>query len=799
MRLSLLFVLPLFLVATAAMAVDQQRTERAIDYVRDNAAEFGFEAGDLSDLVVSDVSESKKSGVQHVYLLQRLEGIAVVNGIINVSLDRNDNVLHMGNRFLPGLARRVSTRSPQLGPDSAIVAAAADLGIALSSPTLIDAPGGPARRSIFESNQVSSDPIPAELMYLEHDGRIHLVWSLVIRQVGTNDWWNTFVDAVDGVVLEKFNWTVYDNFGSVERPENAARAENNNQKVNIQMQSESSAGGLEGEQPDGACTDNCYTVFELPKDSPYDGDRTVADNPADAMASPFGWHDTNGSAGAEFTDTRGNNVNAQTDLDANNSFTFGTDIRFDGGANLIFDPSFDPLFEPADYREAAVVNLFYYNNIMHDITYQYGFDEASGNFQTNNYGNGGNGNDEVEADAQDGSGVNNANFGTPSDGGSGRMQMYVWLNPFSQLVTVNAPFSDSWAANPSNNGGTTGGLTADVELVEDGTPPTDDACETVTNDLTGKIALVQWNQGACNSSVFVANAAAAGAVAAIIIDNTDEPYTNFGGSNSIPSVAIGIDEGQMLRDAVSTPNATIDDNPDPTLVNRDSDLDNGIIAHEYGHGISNRLVGGPNQVGCLGNAEQMGEGWSDWWTVSLSALPSHTAEEPRGVGNYASFRPPGAEGIRNFPYSTDLSVNPETYSDIPNVSSPHGIGSIWNSTLWEMYWALVSKYGFNSNFYDSWDTGGNNLAIQLVVDGLKMTACSPGFVDGRAGILAADAALTGGANECEIWNAFAKRGVGFSASQGSPNVVGDETEAFDLPPGIPLSCSPELDFLNGFE
>jgi hypothetical protein len=42
-------------------------------------------------------------------------------------------------------------------------------------------------------------------------------------------------------------------------------------------------------------------------------------------------------------------------------------------------------------------------------------------------------------------------------------------------------------------------------------------------------------------------------------------------------------------------------------------------AHEYGHGISTRLVGGRNQVQCLLSQafeEQMGEGWSDFWTYN---------------------------------------------------------------------------------------------------------------------------------------------------------------------------------------
>ena len=64
--------------------------------------------------------------------------------------------------------------------------------------------------------------------------------------------------------------------------------------------------------------------------------------------------------------------------------------------------------------------------MMHDIWYRYGFDEASGNFQENNYGNGGFGSDSVNADGQDGSGFNNASFGTPPDGQNPQMTMFLW-------------------------------------------------------------------------------------------------------------------------------------------------------------------------------------------------------------------------------------------------------------------------------------------------------------------------------------------------------------------------------------
>ena len=52
---------------------------------------------------------------------------------------------------------------------------------------------------------------------------------------------------------------------------------------------------------------------------------------------------------------------------------------------------------------------------MHDITYRYGFTEEAFNFQLDNNGKGGLGDDRVSISIQDGSGVNNANFATPEE------------------------------------------------------------------------------------------------------------------------------------------------------------------------------------------------------------------------------------------------------------------------------------------------------------------------------------------------------------------------------------------------
>jgi hypothetical protein len=224
---------------------------------------------------------------------------------------------------------------------------------------------------------------------------------------------------------------------------------------------------------------------------------------------------------------------------------------------------------------------------------------------------------------------------------------------------------------------------------------------------------------------------------------------------------------------------------------RDGDLDGGVIAHEYGHGVSNRLVGGPNNVSCLRtHDEREGEGWSDYWSYALTMRPGDDGATPRGIGTYVVYHEEGrsGRGIRITPYSTDMKINPSTYNTIKTAAEPHGVGYVWATMLWDLYWNLVEKHGFNPNHYDPWHTGGNNLANQLVVDGMKFPPCEPGFVDARNAIIAADAALTGdlangvpGANECLIWRTFARRGLGVDASQGNFESKTDGKNGFQVP------------------
>jgi extracellular elastinolytic metalloproteinase len=699
--------------------------ETALAYLRANAAVYSLTVDDLADVAVSDVYRSEHTGVTHVYLQQRHRATEVFNALATVAIARDGTVAHVASRFVGNLAPGAAG-SPVLAEAAAVGAAAAALDLAPGSFRVA------ATRLVYQ---------PLE------SGPVRLAWNVELDETSQQHWWSVRVDAETGELLSKHDLV--------------AR-----------------------EAADGSS----YRVFPVPVESPSHGPRALVANPARAPASPFGWHDTNGLAGPEFTVTRGNNAHAYGD-------TVGDGLpdplsEPNGGPGLDFDFGFDPDGQPTDYRPFAVTNLFHWNNVIHDVFYGYGFTEAAGNFQVNNYGRGGLGNDDVRAEAQDGGGVNNANFLTPVDGSRPRMQMFLWTPPQQNEVEVNAPspIAGKYTATGAQFGApvTPAGVSGDVALVNDGTAPSTDACQSLVGFPAGRIALL--DRGNCSFTQKVRNAQDAGAIAVIVANNIpgSPPITmGFGVGDPlvativIPSVMVGYDDGQTFRANLPF-NATLRSRTG-TQPLRDGDLDSGVIVHEYGHGISNRLTGGPSRVNCLGNQEQMGEGWSDWFAVALTARPGDVPTTRRGVGTYVLYQPPDSFGIRPAPYTTDMTTNPATYDTIKTSAVPHGVGYVWASIVWEVYWNLVLKHGFNPDIYGSWTTGGNNLAVQLVVDGLKLQPCSPGFVDGRNAILAADELLTGSDNYCDIWKGFAKRGLGFSAVQGSSGSITDGTQAFDLP------------------
>ena len=157
-------------------------------------------------------------------------------------------------------------------------------------------------------------------------------------------------------------------------------------------------------------------------------DVTLIGNEAPYAFNNNGWI----TDGTNITD--GNNLEAGIDRDGTN----GVDAPQTGNPNRVFTSTWNPPpGNPApgdtptttEAQRGAVIQMFYVMNRYHDELYRVGFTEPARNFQHDNFGRGGLGNDRISAEGQDSSGTNNANFSIVADGTRGRMQMYLWTGP----------------------------------------------------------------------------------------------------------------------------------------------------------------------------------------------------------------------------------------------------------------------------------------------------------------------------------------------------------------------------------
>lgn len=592
----------------------------ATQYLAQNGDAFGFAPGDASRMIVTDQYTDSSSGTTHLYLMQGYNGVGVENARISVAINKSGQVLFVGGDFVRGLGSSPSDSAPPtptISAADAILSAAKAFGLTPTGPLLqVSTPQGISQAASYRLPGVSTQDIPVHIDYVATAGGVRESWAVNIQTPNPADfhWYDARVDGATGALTDVADWVDHLTDGS------------------------------------------SYRVYANPLGSPNDGDRTLLNDPSDPAASPYGWLDVNGLPGADRTDTFGNNVNAYLDLDGN-----GTGIGPRPRAlDLKFDYDFDPTKDVANYYDATTTNLFYTVNVIHDVLYKYGFDEVAGNFQANDYGKGGQGNDAVKAGEAYGANIglfNNAFMSTPPDG--------------------QAPLLASWL-----------------------------------ND------------------------------------------TNL-----------------------------LDGSPIDPL--RSSSLEGETLYHEFNHGTTNRLTGGPANANALSALQSggMGEGWSDWFALMFTQTAAHDASSARPLFNYTTGLNSSGPGLRIYPYSYDMSIDPHVISDFNTDNEVHDSGETWASALWDMTVLLTQKYGFSPDLakgYTGTGSSGNQLAIQLVMDALKLQPANPSFKDARNAVLAADMNLTGGANQYEIWSAFARRGMGFSFADAS-SAATTVTAGFDLP------------------
>jgi extracellular elastinolytic metalloproteinase len=217
-----------------------------------------------------------------------------------------------------------------------------------------------------------------------------------------------------------------------------------------------------------------------------------------------------------------------------------------------------------------------------------------------------------------------------------------------------------------------------------------------------------------------------------------------------------------------------------TSTNRHTAMDSTVVFHEYTHGLTNRLVGGPMNDSAL-EADQsggMGEGWSDYLACTINNIDV--------VGAWVVNNP---GGIRQFRYDSNF---PDGFGDIGSgrYDEVHNIGEIWCATLLEMNRKI-----------------GKELTLNLVLDSLRLAPANPSFIDMRDSMFAALEHMLTASNPMSpadydrakegMWAVFAKLGMGVGAKSNGPTlsgVVGSHVVPSSEEPGttIHVEANPNL-------
>lgn len=234
---------------------------------------------------------------------------------------------------------------------------------------------------------------------------------------------------------------------------------------------------------------------------------------------------------------------------------------------------------------------------------------------------------------------------------------------------------------------------------------------------------------------------------------------------------------------------------------RDPAFSNQVIIHEYTHGVSSRLVGGPSVTGCFKEPEAdcINEGLSDFFSLLLTTKKGDNRDKEviwaKWLSNGTS---------RKYPYTSKQSVNPLTYKDLTHESSkniePHQGGQLFASIMYDVIWEVKEAYGFTSNILlnpngengnlkltkNNQDLPGNVRLAKIVIDALKSMPCNPTFIEARDSIFQAQRQFSNFKKmRCALWRGFAARGLGVNAK--APTTVGS-TVTYTNNNDIPEDC-----------
>ena len=400
----------------------------------------------------------------------------------------------------------------------------------------------------------------------------------------------------------------------------------------------------------------------------------------------------------------------------------------------------------------GTVALFFYTNLMHDYLYSIGFTEETWNFQQDNFGLGGAGQDALSANVQDGSGTDNANMGTPNDGSAPRMQMYLFTEGGFRRSDGDLDFDvvgHEFYHGVSNRSAGKG------------------AADCLGTPLVGE----SGGQGEGWSDFIASSMSDDDSEGEFVTGEFDIgirrlPYTNYrwsyasinGGSlnrrdqgvadpGPVPAIPFEVHNVGEVFTAVLWDMRELFIMKDPSGVFFDG---------------SRRLNGG------LATSSQFFIGSRQVRSIDFNhPINYRTSFNTTTAGTTVGGVPNPGPGIVPIEQAT---------SQVPTINAAEHIVRPGLLTT------EIQSRGDRVGPLATAVSRGARLADTLVLRGLQISPCNPSFVDTRNSILLADKEMNGGENRSLIWRAFASHGIGVNAQSangaGSSNPV---VEDFTVP------------------
>ncbi|MBK8465613.1 MAG: M36 family metallopeptidase [Chloracidobacterium sp.] len=382
-----------------------------INFLKQNTELVGTNANQIDGLKVFSDYTNPDGNLSFVELNQEINGVPVFRGEVKAGFTRRGEMIRVINNLAPSLDYN-SLSTDFNDPLAAVRAAAALINNDTSKLNLrVNSKESTDIKTVFGTG----DSAPtAEKMYFPTEPGVAIpAWRVLIWQP-VNAYY-VIVDAATGTMLWRKNITQ-------DQTQSATYSvyANPNAMINVADNPFPLTPGPTSPNGSQGAAIGRTSITRIGNEAPY-------------TFNNLGWI-TDG-----LNKTDGNAIQAGLDRDG----TDGVDTNSEAaGTSRTFNFSYNPLnpntntgdapipatqtYPGSAFQQGTVTQLFYISNWYHDELYRLGFTEQARNFQNDNFGRGGVGNDRVRGEGQDSSGTNNANFSTPADGGRGRMQMYIW-------------------------------------------------------------------------------------------------------------------------------------------------------------------------------------------------------------------------------------------------------------------------------------------------------------------------------------------------------------------------------------